>query len=309
MRHPWDMQIWKGKKLPDHAEHAPKNVLVATRQGAGACRIRGADYDWDPFMFSNDARLLRLNRCTPDGANMPELLRAAAEVRDLLGQGPPVPCQGVMAYRKHVVSVDTMPVRSLATAAAERAQQAAIDSLDPRQADGSLVACVRLAECARIAMDAPKKFSASAVMSLVRRELADSGLGPTAARCSEALLPRFHTKSPDFAEKCRLLDSALADQVACGLGKVWIPRAPETRLSGEAGETLRELLTERKSPDFSDRVERKLLLELAGFIAHRLGCRSLRHAGAEKPTAAAAEGKFRFRPIQSIQTLKDNQVR
>ena len=107
--HPWEVQIWTGKKLPDHAEAVKKNVLVATRRGAGACRIRGADYDRDAFIFGNDARLLRFNRSTPDGVDMPELLPAVAEVREILGQNPQTPCQSVLACRAQVVCVAQLP--------------------------------------------------------------------------------------------------------------------------------------------------------------------------------------------------------
>ena len=88
MLQPWDVQVWEAVPLPDEAHYIPNNALICTRKGLGACGIRGADCDGDPFMVSNSPPLLALLHATPQGSEIPELTRAASGVKAHIAKTP-----------------------------------------------------------------------------------------------------------------------------------------------------------------------------------------------------------------------------
>ena len=109
MLHPWDMRIWEAVPLPPRARFIPNNVISCARNGAGACAIRGADYDGDNFMFSNDPSLLKFLALTPEASA--ELRREAEKVCAELLKAPAEPLPSIAAYRAYdVLSVATLPV-------------------------------------------------------------------------------------------------------------------------------------------------------------------------------------------------------
>ena len=109
-------------------------------------------------MFTGNSKLLEFLEFTHDGSTVPEFIAARAFVEDKVKavQIKPKRLRSVMQYRRHVLQTPTPQVRGLLTAMAEKAQQAAFDSLAP-QRDGSQIRGVRLAVAAEKAYDAPKK--------------------------------------------------------------------------------------------------------------------------------------------------------
>ena len=108
-------------------------------------------------MFTSNPALLEFLQFT-NGRDLPEFVAAREVIERHVKsvQFKPLPLTSIMHYRHHCLTTPTPQIRGLLTAMAEKAQQAAFESLAPHR-DGSLIRAVRLAVAAEKAYDAPKK--------------------------------------------------------------------------------------------------------------------------------------------------------
>ena len=267
MLQPWDMQVWKAVPLPRRAKYVPANAVICTRKGAGACRIRGADYDGDTFMSSDHPTLLKFMNAKPDGRIVPEFTAAGDKVRAQLAKTAAQPCTSSSAYREYCCTVNTMPVRGLACMYAEMGQELVYNSLSPAE-DGSFVKAIALAECAHAANGCPKKYDPSTVVTLARQLLANAGLHVQSWRSSRTAKLKLQVCIDD---PLVTLAAVSGQQKAKSLGRVSVP-CPRVCLSSSAGEALRERLRRRRrwGEGMELEAERVPLDELGGLIAHRL---------------------------------------
>ena len=318
MIHPWDVQVWTAKPPPKWAKFVSYNTIICTRKGRGASGIRNADQDGDLFGFSNDRRLLDLFDALPEGSGDSAFRAAQARVKQSLSEVPFEALPSVDAYRAYVLMVDTLPVRGLVYAIAERVLNHVFHrSADPRQ-DGSLVAAIELGSYTHAAMDVPKKFLGTEVVRRARACLKAAGVklrGKGSRKVSETLKGSLKFKHITRAEACTLLGKELDGRHM--LGKVWLP-CSEIRLSSAAGAAFRQMRLARKPRGHmvAMEVDRAPLPEVCGLVAHRV-CkpgafgRALR-SGDAKPLlqdATALDAKSTGpAPISSVNTLKDRDL-
>ncbi|CAL1159527.1 unnamed protein product [Cladocopium goreaui] len=162
-----DLEIWEACPLPEFAWQVPNNCVICTCIGSGCVALGGGDYDGDLLMFTSDPALLAFLEFTNGGRKLPEFVAARGEIERHVKsvQFKPLPLTSIMHYRHHCLTTPTPQIRGLLTAMAEKAQQAAFESLAPHR-DGSLIRAVRLAVAAEKAYDAPKKVNAKVWMPL-----------------------------------------------------------------------------------------------------------------------------------------------
>ena len=89
-------------------------------------------------------------------------------------------------YRDHILSIDTLPVRGIVCAIAERLQRAVPASSDPRR-DGTLIRAIQAGACSEAANDSPKKHPPSTVTAVASELLIAAGLARNAERSFKAL--------------------------------------------------------------------------------------------------------------------------
>ena len=197
MIHPWDVQVWDAMPPPKGVKYCSYNTIICTRKGRGASGIRNADQDGDLLGFSNDRRLLALFDALPEGGGAAEFIAAGARVKKSLSEVPRKALPSVDAHRAHILLVDTLPVRGLVYAIAERVlEHVFFKSPDPRQ-DGSLVAAIELGAYTHAAMDVPKKYLATEVVSKAKACLKAAGVkirGKGSRKASQTLKARLKFK-------------------------------------------------------------------------------------------------------------------
>lgn len=74
-----------GGPVPGHFKDLPLNALICSWKGAGACGIRGGDYDGDIFIFSDNLGLLRffnINARATDFGPLHSLLQSRTRGHD-----------------------------------------------------------------------------------------------------------------------------------------------------------------------------------------------------------------------------------
>ena len=218
-------------------------------------------------MFTCNPKLLEFLQFTHDGSTVPQFIAARSFVEEKVKavQIKPKHLRSVMQYRRHVLQTPTPQVRGLLTAMAEKAQQAAFDSLAP-QRDGSLIRAVRLAVAAEKAYDAPKKVDARTIISIGHQLMSNARLtisSPSSSESSKKLFKFTHDKLDPAKALYRCLPSPK-------LGMVWMP-VPRIILSGAAGAVIRSrMFHPRKVHGIAEPVEHIALDEVAGMLRHRL---------------------------------------
>ena len=187
-----DLEIWEACPLPEFAWQVPNNCVICTCIGSGCVALGGGDYDGDLLMFTSDPALLAFLEFTNGGRKLPEFVAARGEIERHVKsvQFKPLPLTSIMHYRHHCLTTPTPQIRGLLTAMAEKAQQAAFESLAPHR-DGSLIRAVRLAVAAEKAYDAPKKVNAKAIIELGHTLLRDACLQMNSPRSTISLRPLF----------------------------------------------------------------------------------------------------------------------
>ena len=241
MIHPWDVQVWDAMPPPKGVKYCSYNTIICTRKGRGASGIRNADQDGDLFGFSNDRRLLALFDALPEGGGAAEFIAAGARVKKSLSEVPRKALPSVDAYRAHI-----LPVCGLVYAIAERVlEHVFFKSPDPRQ-DGSLFAAIELRAYTHAAMDVPKKYLATEVVSKANACLKAAGVkirGKGSRKVPQTLKARLKFKPVRRVDALTLLGKELGNHSR--LGKVWMPRST-IRLSAAAGAAYRQALLARE---------------------------------------------------------------
>ena len=131
---------------------------AVSRCGTNSPTPSNADYDGDPFAWSNDPRLLAFCDATPDGRSVEALNQAVAGVEDRLQKAPKKPVTSAHGFSQFFLTADTTPVKGIACAIAEKAFHAAFVSLDP-MGDGSFLKAIELSACAHASNDCRRNFS------------------------------------------------------------------------------------------------------------------------------------------------------
>eukprot|EP00435_Cladocopium_sp_Y103_P025857 s1447_g6.t1 len=230
-----DLEIWEACPLPHFAWQVPNNCVICTRRGSGCVALGGGDYDGGLLQFTSDRALLAFLNFTHGGRTVPEFVAARKEIEDHVKsvQIVPVPLTSIMQYRHHCLTTPTPQIRGLLTAMAEKAQQAAFESLAPRR-DGSLIRAVRLAVAAEKAYDAPKKVNAKAMIELGHNLLRDARLHMNLPRSTISIRPLFaFSPSQNKPEEALTICTSKFN-----LGQVWMP-LPSVNLSAAAGAAIR----------------------------------------------------------------------
>jgi hypothetical protein len=272
MIHPWDVQVWDAMPPPKGVKYCSYNTIICTRKGRGASGIRNADQDGDLLGFSNDRRLLALFDALPEGGGAAEFIAAGARVKKSLSEVPRKALPSVDAHRAHILLDDTLPVRGLVYAIAERVlEHVFFKSPDPRQ-DGSLVAAIELGAYTHAAMDVPKKYLATEVVSKAKACLKAAGVkirGKGSRKVSQTLKARLKFKPVRRVNALTLLVKELGNHSR--LGKVWMPRST-IRLSAAAGAASRQALLakEPRGHKVAMEVDRAPLPEVCAVVARRL---------------------------------------
>lgn len=165
---PWDIQIWEAKEPPKWLKKLETNALICSKKGKGANGICNADYDGDLFGFANDQRFLRLAEALPEGSGAQVFADVETRVKKSLSKVPVELLPSVASCRQYMLQVDSMPVKGIVYAMAERVfQHVFYNSPDPRQ-DGRLLAAIEMGAYGRAAMNVPKWHLATKVTSKAR---------------------------------------------------------------------------------------------------------------------------------------------
>ena len=159
MFQPWDVQVWKAVPLPKKSHNIGDNVLVCTRNGAGACAIRDADYDGDTFMVSIHEAFLEFMNLMPEGRDIPEFVQAVKRVRQQVDGARKRAVHPISRFQEFALRTNTAPVRGVACML-----PAVLTSQNPAQ-DGPFVRAVELGERAHCANDCPKKCDPETVIN------------------------------------------------------------------------------------------------------------------------------------------------
>lgn len=178
--------MWEAVPPPPGAKHIPFNTLSRSRKGHGAAGVRNTDHDGDLFSFSNDKRILDFCDATLEGMQAKEFIEAEARVKASLSKVPEAPFSSTAAFRDFILEVDALPVRASCKLFVSEFHR----SRDPRL-DGLLVAAVELGAYAHAAMDVPKKYLATEVVSKARMRLKSAGLWQKGRKVSATLLMKL----------------------------------------------------------------------------------------------------------------------
>ncbi|CAE7510964.1 unnamed protein product [Symbiodinium natans] len=128
---PGDIQVWEAKEWPAHQRAPPRNCIVCTVRGPGVTALSGGDSDGDTVFVTLNADLIEfLDHTEPAVAALD--LEGAAQPKKELEQEDRIRfslCEDrTPEYLRYMLRVPTLNVRGLATAMAEKCQQAVYES-------------------------------------------------------------------------------------------------------------------------------------------------------------------------------------
>ena len=275
---PGDVEVWTCVRPPTNATPLPNNSVMCSRARFGVATLSGGDYDGDQLALSADPELVGLVETTEAGLTSTDIAAAAnyavenlpaRDVTALRGCAQP-PAQ---RYRAYVQGLATPPVKGLACAMAERAQEAALAAPADVRAAAAQVA-LRAASVAHAAYDCPKKHSTKEVLRLGESLLQAAGIDAGARRSTATLAAEFAARLPDVRPSQPWTDFRLPVDTMT-LGQVWLNR-PNLYLSAEAGRLVRGAIVRAIWPGrggvrvFERTTTRSPTTEVAHLLLHRM---------------------------------------
>ena len=168
---PSDLEVWEAKEWPEELWAVPDNCLICAARGSGVTVLSGGDSDGDEVFVTLNENVVGFLDLTDAAVGALDLQVARQAVNDLeVEERKPFwrPGDGTNDYLRHLFTVSTINVRGLATAPAEKCQQALLE--EPHN-EALRELMLRVAFLCHAAYDCPKKYSGAYVLAAMRKQL------------------------------------------------------------------------------------------------------------------------------------------